>query len=412
MSGSQRDPAKSDAAKIDRGKVAAARLWAASRFPYLASALFASPIVARPGLGTIAVDEQWRLYVDPELVGAWPAEALGSVFVHHTGHLLRDHAARARVLGIQAETRERWVTAADAEINDDLVEAGLAPPQAPVLPRHFGAENGKMAEEYFALLPARVRPSGSAMCTECGSGADSCAQRYEEPDGSESAGISAYNADLLRCQVASDCLCHGQEAGTVPAGLMRWAEATLSAKVDWRRVLAAELRRGITDVSGSVDYTYRRPSRRARSVAGVVLPALRRPIPDVAVVCDTSGSMTEDLLTDALAEVQGILRSVGVRDRGVRVYACDVVVHAVRRVSNASQVQLVGGGGTNMGAGMEAAARGYPRPGIIVVLTDGHTPWPVDPPKGVTVVVGLLGARAPDAPPWARAVRIDDVAVV
>ena len=41
-----------------------------------------------------------------------------------------------------------------------------------------------------------------------------------------------------------------------------------------------------------------------------------------------------------------------------------------------------------------------------VVLTDGHTPWPGLPPKGMRVVVALLGDAAPDAPVWARTVRV------
>jgi hypothetical protein len=40
------------------------------------------------------------------------------------------------------------------------------------------------------------------------------------------------------------------------------------------------------------------------------------------------------------------------------------------------------------------------------VLTDGFTPWPDEPPRGMRVVVGLLGDDAPDAPDWARAVRV------
>ena len=54
-----------------------------------------------------------------------------------------------------------------------------------------------------------------------------------------------------------------------------------------------------------------------------------------------------------------------------------------------------------MGAGVEAAAQLRPRPSITVVLTDGFTPWPDDPPRGMRVVVGLLGDDAPDAPDWA-----------
>ena len=108
----------------------------------------------------------------------------------------------------------------------------------------------------------------------------------------------------------------------------------------------------------------------------------------------------------ALAEVEGLLRALGLA-RQVRVLACDTAVAATQRVSSARQVQLVGGGGTDMGAGIAAAAALRPRPAITVVLTDGYTPWPSSPPKGMRVVVGLLGGQAPDAPPWARWVRIE-----
>jgi len=89
------------------------------------------------------------------------------------------------------------------------------------------------------------------------------------------------------------------------------------------------------------------------------------------------------------------------------VLACDTAVGPAQRVSSARQVQLVGGGGTNMGTGIAAAAALRPRPAVTVVLTDGHTPWPGQAPKGTRVVVGLLGPGAPDAPPWARAVRVE-----
>jgi hypothetical protein len=60
-----------------------------------------------------------------------------------------------------------------------------------------------------------------------------------------------------------------------------------------------------------------------------------------------------------------------------------------------------------MGAGIAAAAALRPRPAVTVVLTDGYTPWPDRAPKGIRVVVGLLGADAPDAPEWARAIRVE-----
>jgi predicted metal-dependent peptidase len=383
----------------ERAAVEAARLWAATRFPYLAAAVFASPVVTMEGIGTVAVDEAWRLYVDPEVLSGWSSEQLGAVLVHHASHLVRDHAGRARTLGVGDDDSRAWVDAADAEINDDLAEAGLPLPGTPVRPEHLGAEPGRFAEEYFAATRSR---QGQGSCDRCGSGADGLPRSYEVPSG----GLDSYARGLLRCQIATEICRYGRQPGVVPSGLLRWAEALLGARVDWRRLLAAELRAAIADVAGLVDYTYRRPSRRASVAGAVVLPALRRPVPEVAVVCDTSGSMTDDLLAQSLAEVEGVLRAAGLR-RSVRVLACDAAVQAVRRVTRSSQVELAGGGGTDMGRGIAAAAALRPRPSVVVVLTDGYTPWPAAPPAGVRVVVGLLDEGGPPAPSWARTVRIE-----
>src|SRR5580658_6547117 len=400
----------------------AARLWAATRFPYLATGVFGAEVTADPGSGTVSVDEHWRMRADPELAAQWTPAQLGSVLVHHVCHLLRTHAERAQGTGVGPEESRTWIRAADAEINDDLVPAGLDLPGTPVLPQDLGSTDGLLAEQYFEGLRTlrRTRPPGTsggrggdttsrsaqieketaAGWLDCGSGADGVPRPGDRPGGRP-----AWQAELLRRQVAQDVIAYGQQAGTVPAGLLRWAEAMLSPKVDWRTLLAAELRRAVAEVSGAVDYSYRRPSRRSSVAGGVVLPALRRPVPEVAVVCDTSGSMSDDLLAMALAEVEGLLRSLGLA-RQLRVLACDVAVAPAQRVSSARQVELTGGGGTNMGNGIEAAAGLRPRPAVTVVLTDGFTPWPGEPPRGMRVVIGLLGDHAPEAPGWARAVRI------
>jgi predicted metal-dependent peptidase len=415
--------------------LAAARLWAATRFPYLATGVFGAQVTADPGSGTVCVDENWRMRADPDLAAAWTPAELGSVLVHHVCHLLRMHGERAQAAGVAAADARAWIRAADAEINDDLVPAGLGLPGRPVVPYDLGAQDGLLAEQYFEYTRGREASGGPGGGTpdrsasggargeaegktpdrsasskmggtagswlDCGSGADGVPR-----PGDGAGGLPDWQAELLRRQVAQDVIAHGQEPGAVPAGLLRWAQEVLHPKVDWRRLLAAELRRAVAQVSGAVDYSYRRPSRRSSVAGDVVLPALRRPVPEVAVVCDTSGSMTADLLAMVLAEVEGLLRALGLA-RQVRVLACDTAVAAAQRVTSARQVQLTGGGGTDMGAGIAAAAALRPRPAITVVLTDGYTPWPADAPKGTRVVVGLLGAHAPDAPRWSRSVRIE-----
>ena len=354
--------------------LAAARLWAATKFPYLATGVFGAQVIAERDSGTVTVDENWRMRADPELTAAWTPAQLGSVLIHHVCHLLRTHGERAQGAGVRPDEARDWIRAADAEINDDLVQAGLDLPGPPVLPRDLRGEDGLLAEQYFdgirraaraesaagAGTGARSASSGSAETAgawlDCGSGADGMPRPGQGSDG-----LPRWQADLLRRQVAQDVIAHGKRPGTVPAGLLRWAEEILAPKVNWRAVLAAELRRAVAEVSGAVDYSYRRPSRRSAVAGPVVLPALRRPVPEVAVVCDTSGSMTADLLAMVLAEVEGLLRALGLA-RQVRVLACDTAVAPAQRVSSARQVQLVGGGGTDMGAGSPRRPRCGPGP--------------------------------------------------
>ena len=187
------------AARLDEPRVAAARLWGATHFPYLATALFASPIVAAPGLGSIAVDRSWRLYIDPEIVRRWSAEEIGSVLVHHVGHLLRDHAGRADQLGIDDASETAWAAAADAEINDDLVETDASFPLDPIVPSALGCEAGGFAEDYFRS----IRDSEELAPGECGSGAHGQHRDWElHADGVPE--ISPAGAHLLRCKVASE----------------------------------------------------------------------------------------------------------------------------------------------------------------------------------------------------------------
>jgi predicted metal-dependent peptidase len=200
------------------------------------------------------------------------------------------------------------------------------------------------------------------------------------------------------------------EPGSVPAGLARWADSLLRPRVDWRRELATAIRRGAAQVSGRVDYSYGRRSRRAAVMPGLVLPGLIRPVPEVAVVCDTSGSMGSTELGACLTEIEGIIAGIGARSRRVAVLAVDCEVQATARVNRAGQVSLRGGGGTDMGEGIAAAVALRPRPQVIVVLTDGCTPWPPGPPPATTVIVGLIGRGQAEGPRWAHTVRIGEPA--
>jgi predicted metal-dependent peptidase len=387
---------------LDHTRLAAARLRAAEAQPFLAMALYTLTPVADPSQPTFAVDERWRLYVNPQRLREWPVAALAGVLLHEVGHVVRDHAGRARTVAVMGEfSRNLWNLAGDAEINDDLIAANVTLPPNPVTPRRLGMPPHKVAEFYYAGLTQASTPPPDR--PDCGPGCHGQDDREDSPV--LPAGLSDAEALLLRRRVAEEITrTAAQRPGAVAGGWLRWAEAVLHPQLDWRRLLAAKLRSSTAAVSGAADYSYARPPR--RRVPQVVLPSLQRPVPRVAVIVDTSGSVTDDLLTLAWTEVHGCLRSLGIRRDMLSVYAADA---AVRRLTGPPrrQMALMGGGGTNMALAIGTVLAARPVPDLVVVITDGLTPWPPAQPSR-QVVVALLPTEVPRPapPPWAHVVEV------
>ncbi|MFI6080893.1 VWA-like domain-containing protein [Streptomyces sp. NPDC051217] len=413
------DPAVDARGKLDLDKLFAARLHAVRVRPFMATALFALHVVESRRVPTMAVDRHWRCYVSPAFVARTPVEELAGVWVHEVSHLLRDHhgrgdrVARARGLTGPAE-RLRMNIAADCEINDDVFGDGLARPEGAVDPGVLGLPANELMEEY--LLQFRLGPRTQSMAwLDCGSGADGLARDWDlGPDGAH--GLSAQERDAVRFRVA-----RGIKArpGSAPRGWQRWAEEAFHPPQPWRELLGAAVRSAASGSGAGEDYTYGRPSRRSAGVPGAVLPSLRRRPPRVAVIIDTSGSVSDSELGGALNEVAAISRAVGGRRDLITVLPCDASAEIAHPLCLAAGIPLVGGGGTDLRTGFARVLRKGPRPDVIVVLTDGQTPWPDTRPPCRTVV-GVFDRESssrswdeddpeyvPDSPPdWARVVSI------
>ncbi|MEU9375312.1 VWA-like domain-containing protein [Streptomyces sp. NPDC048255] len=403
---------------LDLDKLYAARLHAVRVRPYLATALFALHTVESRRVPTMAVDRHWRCYVSPAFVDRTPVEELAGVWVHEVSHLLRDHHGRGdRVARRQGLTgrgdRLRMNIAADCEINDDIFGDGLTKPEGAVEPRLLDLAPGELMEDY--LRQFRLGPRTAAVAwLDCGSGADGLDREWDlGPDGAH--GLSEQERDAVRFRVAQGIIGH---PGTAPKGWRRWAEEAFHPPQPWRELLGAALRSAVSGSGAGDDYSYGRPSRRSAGVPGAILPSLRRRPPRVCVVIDTSGSVSDAELGSALHEVASISRAVGGRRDLVSVLSCDASAQAVHPLCRAEGIELIGGGGTDLRTGFAGALRARPRPDVVVVLTDGQTPWPDARPPCRTVV-GLFPRQrrnlsneddpdyVPDSPPaWARVVEI------
>jgi predicted metal-dependent peptidase len=240
-----------------------------------------------------------------------------------------------------------------------------------------------------------------------GSGADGEQKPWElgEPD-DDSPGMDEFTQKRLERQIAKETKDFGEKhRGDVPGNLDRWTKEILEPKVDPVRELMASVKYAINSIHGFGDYTFKR--RNPRQPAGSLrMPAHRQPIPRVTIIADTSGSMSSEDLGFALGVIAKVTR--GLPNDGVRVIAGDTTMQEVNTVFRAEQVQLAGGGGTNMGRIMlQAVNEDTVKPDVIVVCTDCYTPWPNEREMPVKVVVCSTSENMVESvPKWMKAVYI------
>lgn len=395
--------------------------------PYFASALARLTLRATDTVPTAAVTDRWVLLYNPAFVERWQAECgvPWGLVLHELDHLRRKHFARGKALAASGDYERMLLNLAmDFEINDDLEMQQVPLHSSRALASAFAAEHRQELQQRGAPIPAALKAleaygDGGVMeryyqllldleppvplelpCYGPTSGDDAAAADGEDC-------VSDAEADLIWRHVAEKTREHAQQRGrgTVPAGLVEWAEDFLApSPIPWRELLLAQVRRAFAERSGASDYTRKRPYRRQSAYGRVLLPGLYEPLPRVAVVFDTSGSMATRDLAKGRTEILQILKLTGVP---CAVLDVDVAVHAVQQVRGSGDVQRVGRkgrGGTDMVVGIEAALD--LQPDILIVYTDGWTPWPAVPTRCPMIALIAPGG-AKNAPSWARTVLVD-----
>ncbi|WP_419927224.1 DUF2201 family putative metallopeptidase [Candidatus Poriferisocius sp.] len=365
-------------------KVIAARLWIARHRPYYTSALFSCPLSFTDQVEGFAIDGVWRIQINPSTAADLSVGEVAGCLIHELNHALRGHYGRSRRAGVPPEHHYIWNLAADCEINDDLRADGLSCRPGIVYPEDYELLPAKLAESYYRLLlkSAETIELPVVCCDSATRGPD---RTHPQP------GLSAARRQHLRRTTAQAILDHRHKYGwgSTPGGLARWAEKAGGPTADWRRILAHELRRGIQRQPGTGDWTYTRPPRRPQN-GPVIAPGTHQPTADITVVIDTSASMSERELQQAVAETEAVLRQVG-GQHPITVHSFDTEAHTAQRVLNARRIELAGGGGTDMASAIETTSAARPQPAVIIVITDGHTPWPpARQPGNNSTVIAVL----------------------
>jgi predicted metal-dependent peptidase len=163
------------------------------------------------------------------------------------------------------------------------------------------------------------------------------------------------------------------------------------------------LRHAMIATYGFGQFTYRKASRR-QSPGGAIPPRHQKPVPDLVVLGNTSGSMNHRDLGMVLGVVAGVSRRLGTNGK-LEVWTADTHVASVQKVFRPEEVHLVGGGGTDMRAMILSVMERRPKPPeVILVATDGVTPWPEKPVEAKVMACLTRKSRAKRVPEWIETV--------
>lgn len=376
--------------------------------PWLAPVAARCRFIATDKVPTMAVHDDGRIFVNPEYVGKKSDAEAGGVIAHEYMHPLFLHSARrGNRTAKNMHGQDLWNVATDMAINSILRTAGFRLPDEPYFPPYGMEESSAEALYDYLIKNSRVadsyrpddKPGRGCGCEE-GESAGGDQEAEEDGDGDAkgdgegaNAGAGEERPNWEEAAAQAKALARGSAAGnlvakhlTPPPARTRWSQVIKGAAL---HAAASHGRDG---------QTWTRRSR--RSPPQVILPGWCAVKARIAVVVDASGSVTDEQLAAASAEIVRMQMQVG----GLRVYLVihdSIVQHegwVNARTAETVQNLICGRGGTSFdGAYRQVEAQG--RFDACVHLTDGEIgTWPTTPTTARRFIVARLGNGGDKAP--------------
>ena len=300
---------------------------------------------------TGAVDGKHLFYNPKWFESLTELERVGFL-AHEVMHLVLMHHTRR-----QERNPHKWNVAADYAINNHLLAEGFILPKGGLVDDQY---IGMSTEQIYNLLPEPPSGWDSEFCDTggCGGVLDAAGA-----DGTQ-ATQSAIEAEL---QVAINQAAEAAKAqGKLSANMESIVSDITEPKVDWKNVLARFLR-----ANNKSDFTWARPNRRFIA-SGMYLPSLHNPcLEEIAIAVDTSGSISDDELTQFTTETSYILHELN--PERVQFVQCDAEVNDVTEYTRESlplKVTYKGRGGTSFYPVINYINEHHPNVAALVYLTD------------------------------------------
>ena len=193
--------------------------------------------------------------------------------------------------------------------------------------------------------------------------------------------------------------------GLLPKFAKRMLEELRRPQTDWRTILNDFIQEEVTD------YSFSPPDRRFDESA-FFLPDFNEKedmVEDILFMIDTSGSMSDRMITDAYSEVQGAIEQFNGRLKGWLGFFDAEIIEPVAfsDIEEFKVIRPAGGGGTDFQIIFEYVDKYMQEklPVSIIILTDGYAPFPEEAlARGIPVLWLLNNEKV--VPPWGKVARI------
>jgi len=383
------------------------------RHPFFLPAVARVQVVADDSIPTACAERRGCIRVNPHYIGTGVPGTpglndaqVGFVMGHELLHLILCHWSRR-----MGRPMRRWNKATDRAINQALRDSGITPPPDVLFPAQ--GQERFTAEEHYAGEPEEDEGDQGGQGQGPSEPGKGCGP-VDGPPGPDGADADGAGADRAWRETEQQCRALDRTAGQGKGSAVSRLTDIPPAKVAWKAILRRALSIAVAE-AGTDDVSWSRRSRRSASLPGIpVLPGGICTRARIAVVIDTSGSMSDADLSRCVGETVAILTQAKV---GAYLVVHDhEVQHALwlkpRDTAPAVAARMTGRSGTRFAPAYDqvGAERG-PRFGAMVHLTDGEgeTPWPEKPVNvrhAIAAIVGRPGAET-HAPQGFRTVEVE-----
>lgn len=350
---------------------------------FFATLIMSTAIEESESIPTAATDMVKIMY-NPVWIDTLQIEQVMTVLGHEVLHIVFKHGLRRH-----DKNPVLWNIACDFAINLILVDAGFAKIDGMCFDEKF---RGMSAEEIYEKLkrdgegkgPKRKGQSGDGDQNGQGGGGDPFDGDVLEP-GAMGADERAKLEQGIQQKVAQAANM-ARLAGKLPGSLERLVNEILNPTVPWQDLLRDYMTRITHD-----DESWMRRNRR---FGHVYLPSRwSQGMGKLVIIGDTSGSISAEELTRVATETSAIAEAV--KPEQIIVLWADTETRKVEEFEPGDAIAMhpLGGGGTDMCVPLADAEQYDPM--VVVLVTDGYTPWPKVPPSYPLIVCCTTKADVP-----------------